>query len=131
MDPLAEIAKYIAANKLGTVGKDIFVNEMPVQCRNGILVFTSGEGLIRHTDIPNYYRGVVFIAARGTDTAYGAKLSSKLVEIMEMQGKTVGCCKFIISKPIRFPEAFPRNDGGYVEWLLPVEIYITLVKEEK
>lgn len=129
MDILMLLANYLEDNGIGKAGTDIFVNEMPLRCNQGVLLYTTGEGLLRHTEIANYYRGPIMVVTRAARAQAGCELSHKISRLMDFQGLKLGAITILVSKPEALPQSFGTNDGGYTEWLLPIEVCLTIHSE--
>lgn len=124
MDILLSMASFLEKQGKGTVGENIFVNEMPEFCESGILLFHSVEGLRRHTEIPGYYRGSIMVSTRALDPSEGLGIAQGALKSLEQQGVELEGFKVLMSRPEMLPTSFGTNEGGYVEWLFSVELTV-------
>lgn len=125
MDLLTALAGHLEKKGVGKVGESIFVSEMPSDTE-GILLFTTGEGLKRHTDVNRYFRGSVFIAARAKGYVRAGELAKQVFDAMEFEGVEFEGVRVLISQPEAMPMPFGRDDSGYTEWLSSYELALTI-----
>lgn len=125
MDVLTQLATYLESKGVGKVGKNIFVSEMP-SSTEGILLFTTGEGLMVHPGTNKIFRGTVFAATRAKGYQQSGALAGKVFEVMEFQGASFDGLRILISRPEALPMPFGKDESGFTEWLSSYDIAITL-----
>lgn len=128
MTILTEIALFLEEQGCGSTGKDIFVNQM-AENQGGILIFEETEGFRQHTNLDDYYKGMLNIVVRNKSTVDGRTISDKIFKLVRGQGKTLGQYRILVAKPEALPHSFARNEGGYVEWLLVFDLSFTVGEE--
>lgn len=125
MDVLTALAGYLEQKGVGKVGDSIFVSEMP-SGKKGVLLFTTGEGLMRHTDISRYFRGTVFVAARSSSYLDAGELARKVFDVMDFEGLELEGMRVLVCQPEALPMPFGRDESGFTEWLSIYELALTI-----
>ena len=125
MDVLTALAGYLESRGVGKVGKSIFVSEMP-NATEGILLFTTGEGLMRHTDVSRYFRGTVFVATRANGYQRAVDIAKAVFDVMDFEGLAANGMRILICQPEALPSPFGRDESGFTEWLSSYELALTI-----
>ncbi|WP_429236412.1 minor capsid protein [Aeromonas salmonicida] len=125
MDVLTVLADYLESRGVGKVGQSIFVSEMPSETE-GVLLFLTGEGLMRHTDVSRYFRGTVFVATRAKGYQRSADMTKAIFDVMDFEGLTAGGLRILVCQPEALPSPFGRDESGFTEWLSSYELALTI-----
>lgn len=104
-------------------GVDLFRKYMPAQCDEGVMTRIPLQGLPIDPYIPNFYKGRVQVIVRHSDPEAGARLASKVQEILTVEGREIhpetslrGEIHLDVFQPETLPIDFPRLDGNGFEW---------------
>jgi hypothetical protein len=125
IDILGQMASHLELGGVGLVGQTIFASEMPKDT-SGVLLFTTGEGFMRRADVSRYFRGTLYVATRGKNYAESGDLASKVFNLMDFEGKTIGDFKVLLCRPEGMPMPFGRDESGMTEWLSSYELTFTM-----
>jgi hypothetical protein len=119
---LEPISAYLAGKNLGTVGRSIFVNEMPTSCNVGILLMDNYYGTQVDRYLPDFYRTEYRLVVRHTDFANGKALArAATLSLAAMMG-TVGTLLVRQTAALNLPRSYRRSAGGYWEFEVDMEI---------
>lgn len=125
---LQPIADALKASNLGVEGKTIFINEMPLECKQGILLLESGFGAPIDPYLPDYIRGGFRVATRSVDFLTGQSLAKQVQALCTMSRETLmpgGTMLIKVMNPLHEPYPRQRSVGGY--WEFSMEVSITYV----
>ncbi|MEE1913671.1 minor capsid protein [Aeromonas veronii] len=125
MDVLTVLAGYLESRGVGKVGESIFVSEMPSETE-GFLLFITGEGLQRHTDVSRYFRGTVFVATRAKGYQRSGDMAKAVFDVMDFEGLTANGLRILVCQPESLPGPFGRDESGFTEWLSSYELALTI-----
>src|ERR1700732_4089034 len=79
------IAKVIQDAGFGTMGVNIFIHRMDVECENGILIRGPLDGIPSDDNLPDYYRGSMQVIIRHATQEVGDDIARRLWPTVEMQ----------------------------------------------
>lgn len=117
------IADHLQSQRLGVMGRDIFVNEMPVEVEKGILVRDRYSGTPFDHNLPGYFATGFRIAVRSREFTEGDKLAWKVCDALTLQSDTAMLGMTVKSLlPIYQPRPYRRSKGGFWEWELDFDI---------
>ncbi|AMB48263.1 minor capsid protein [Methylobacterium sp. AMS5] len=128
------ITDYLAAEGLGTVGKDLFEHEMPANTKVGILLRTPLEGIKICHELPGYYRGralQAIVRAQKDETGWplAGRLSKALTlykrEFKDSEGRLVMRINHLL--PQTLPITYRRSDGNGKEWSINLDASYVLL----
>jgi len=114
---LREIVAILEAAGLGQFGKDIFIQFMPADVTNGILLLLELPGLSVDPEVPGKHKGRFQAVVRGTDyLAVEAKAAAVSDALATQQRKQAGDWLFDWIIPQHLPFPFPRTEGNVQEF---------------
>lgn len=127
---LKAIADHLEARRIGRVGEAVFVTEMPMECREGVLLINRYSGSQIDHELPGWrdtgFRAVI----RSADYERGETLAERVGAALTVREDTaMGHGRHAITMrrmfPVNDPLPYRRSDGGYWEFEVDVEcIYI-------
>ncbi|UBM12759.1 minor capsid protein [Cupriavidus metallidurans] len=118
----------ILANKLeeagfGKKGKDIFINSMPVQCHEGLLVRQTWEGLELDWELPGTHTGGIALISRASKFPKANDLASRAADALTVTSAVeIDDILLHYARPATSPIPYPQTDGGYVECATRIDL---------
>lgn len=123
---LEPIVTLLEESECGRAGRTIFINEMPAECRQGILLLDNYHGTPIDHYLPGYYATEYRLIVRSTEQAAGRALCQKALSALTVHGdRTVDDTTIKQMLPITLPRPYRRSVGGY--WEFEVDIAIRFV----
>lgn len=120
---LEAVASYIDSKGLGVEGLTIFVNRMPAECKQGILLMDAYAGTMINHYLPGHLDTGFRVVVRSVDYLEGRDLGYQLLKELTIQKDTV--MKDITVRqmlPVNEPNPYLRSAGGYWEFEMDVDI---------
>lgn len=116
------IADFLVAGGFGTIGTDIFLYEMPPDCKKGILIrMPPDSGRIDYY-LPGYFKHTVQVIVRDQVHQDGHDLSDLLQTTLNFGRQQIttasGSITFNFMRLGRLPVRYPRSAGNGIEWSL-------------
>lgn len=117
---LEAVAGYLQQQRLGVMGKSIFVNEMPVECDFGVLLRDRYSGTPIDHELPGYRDTGFRLAVRSHDFPKGKEHAWKVLKALTLNGPDVVMADIIVKQmlPQNEPRPYRRSKGGLWEWEL-------------
>jgi hypothetical protein len=116
------IGKYLETRRIGRLGVDIFVNEMPESCTQGVLLRDRYSGTPIDPYLPKYRQTGYRMAVRSPDYAAGKELAWKASEALTIHGETpMGEVLVKLLRPMNEPRSYRRSIGGLWEFEVDLE----------
>lgn len=115
---LIAIADILVAANLGIKGKNLFVNMMPPEVTQAVLLKGRLTGVKINHELPGYYQTKFNVVIRGTDysiAAHGGFVDS-VVDALTFNSIIVGDMYVNYSRPKYLPQVFPLSTGNILEW---------------
>ena len=109
------IANKLQAMNLGEKGKTLFINFMPMECKDGILLRSPLNGTDIDFELPGYYKTTFNVIVRGHDYAIAAaKMQSVMTALCFFETPLEGVhYKYV--RPKSLPVTFPVSEGNFYE----------------
>lgn len=123
---LLPIAEYIEINELGVMAKTIFINQIPVERPNGILLRNTLQGTTIDYELPGYYKTHFQLIVRSNDYKTGQALIDNVLKLLTVSEKTIGEMTFKYMRPKSLPAVFPISKGSLVELSTNVDVVFTV-----
>lgn len=113
---LMPLADLLESAKHGVKGETIFLNMMPAQAENAILLRSPLTGTPIDYELPGYYRAEFQLIVRGRDYAQAEALIKQSVTTLTLVDAPAGPFYFNYCRPRTEPVSFPLSDGNLVEF---------------
>lgn len=126
-----DLVGYLESKAAGTRGRDLFINEMPAGCNQGVVLLDTYVGTPIDEYLPGYYRGNFRVAVRSPDQVSGRLFAKKIVKLLKIERETaMGSTSVKLMLPLNLPRSFRRSDGGYWEFQIDVDVnYVDLMNQ--
>lgn len=114
---LKPITTWLEQLGVGTQGTDLFINEIPSECKNGIVLLDSYGGMPINPYLPGYKMGVFRAVVRSTDHDAGLARAFALVETFTVQTEQqLDGILLKMMQPLAEPRRYRRSVGGFYEF---------------
>jgi len=123
---LLPIAEYIESDGLGVMAQTIFINQIPVECPNGILLRNSLQGTTIDYELPGYYKTHFQLIIRSNDFNVGSTLIASVCDRLTLSEKKIGEMNFKYMRPRSMPAVFPISKGSLVEFATHIDVVFTV-----
>ena len=119
---LNEVAMYLQARRLGTVGQNIFVLEMPASCSAGILLMDTYSGSRIDHELPGWRDTGFRLVVRHPDYSAGEALAEQASAALTLQ-RDVQMGSILVRRmlPYNDPKPYRRSEAGVWEFETDVE----------
>ena len=112
---LKPIAEYLESQGLGTGGRDLFVNYMPEDVQQGILLMNKLSGTPIDWELPGYRRSGFQLIVRHTDDEAGLLMAEQLSDALTLTNTTLTGMLVKVIRPKHEPVVYPVSKGDYLE----------------
>lgn len=123
---LTSMAKYLEGKRMGIQGVSIFVNEMPLECKLGVLLFDRYSGTPIDHHLPGYRKTGFRGAFRSHDYPTCIDLASRVSKVLTIIPETPMDQMLVKTMlPQNDPRPYKRSKGGF--WECEVEFDVVYV----
>jgi hypothetical protein len=112
MNLLPLIDRIRLANQ-GVVGKSLFLQMLPAECSQGVLLRTPLTGTKINHELPGYFRGEFQLIVR--QSGYDETLIKAIIETLTFERAWASTQFFMFCRPRTLPVAYPLSKGNLVE----------------
>jgi hypothetical protein len=121
---LTPIANKLEFEGLGTQGSTLFINYMPMECRQGILLRTPLVGTHVDPQLPGYFKSEVIVVVRTPQSKYeeGLALTKEAMRALTMYDTELDDISVKRMYPHKLPVTFPVTEGNFFEILVRFDI---------
>lgn len=125
---LKAIANYIQAQSLGVIGKTLFIGEMPLECKQGILLMDTYAGTSIDHELPGWRETGFRIVIRSPNYEAGEQLAESVSAALTLHAE-VPMTGILMrqSLPQNDPLPYRRSAGGAI-WEFEVDIECIYIK---
>lgn len=118
---LMPISQYLEDNNFGIQAKNIFINQLPLECPNGILLRNKLQGTHIDYELPGYYKSHFKLTVRSDNYLKGNQQLNDVVTFLTLQEKQIDTMYFKFMRPTTLPTVFPISKGNLIEFTLDFE----------
>ena len=112
---LLPIANKLEYEGLGISGKTLFVNFMPVECKEGMMLRSSLSGSKINHELPGYYKTEFSLIARSHQFVNAKTMIEEAMPVLCFAEENLDDIYVKYIRPKTLPVAFPVSDGNYYE----------------
>lgn len=113
---LMPLVTELQARKVGTMGKTLFINMLPVGTPSGVMLRNSLSGTEIDYELPDYFRTDFQMIVRAGSYPSGEALIEKATKALTFNDKQLGNLHFNYSRPRTEPVVFPLSEGNLLEF---------------
>ncbi|MCP1540060.1 minor capsid protein [Methylorubrum extorquens] len=121
------LADFLELRGIGTPGIDIFEDQMPADCRTGVLLKLPLQGIDIDHELPGYFRGKVQAIVRAQKAEDGDRLAKRVMDaltlyrhgLVDKEGREVLFINHM--RPKTLPIIYPRSEGNGKEWSINMD----------
>lgn len=124
---LIPIANKLEFEGLGVPGKSLFVNSMPIECNNGILLRSPIYGTNIDYELPGYYKSQFMAVVRATEYTKGLELANEIMKALKLcEGVVLDDTMHVkYIRPAKLPITYPLSKGNLFEIQIPFDaVYV-------
>lgn len=122
---LMPMAQKLEDDGFGVMGTSIFINMIPIECPEGILLRNKLSGTAVDYELPGYYKTTFQLIVRTQDYAAGDALIEGVIDALTLSNKALGTMSFIYMRPITMPVVFPLSKGNLLEFAADFAVAFT------
>lgn len=119
---LLPLADTLETAGLGIKAETIFVNMIPVECPQGILLRNKLTGTPINYELPGYYKSRFQLIVRSGSYLDGKALYDQAATALTLNEVQVGAMYVKFSRPLTMPVTFPLSNGNLIEHAADFEI---------
>ena len=119
---LFPIAQTIEEAGLGVMADTIFINMIPVDCQEGILVRNKLSGTQIDYELPGYYKTRFQVIVRTRTVPAGEEVMSQIFDALTLCEASVYEMYVRYCRPVTMPITFPLSKGNLLEIAADFEI---------
>lgn len=116
------IADRLEAQGVGIQGKTIFINLMPIECTEGILLRSPLAGTRVDAELPSFYRSSFSVIVRGYDYEAAHSLMKDAMQALTFLDTEVDDIFIKYVRPATLPIVFPVSVANFYEIKVEFEI---------
>jgi hypothetical protein len=123
---LMGVIQYLEQRKLGRIGESLFATEMPLECKEGVVLLNTYTGTSINHYLPGWRDTGFRMVARSYNYEQGHALAEKVARALTIQqevtmGKRDHQMLVKMMLPVNDPLPYRRSEGGYWEFQVDVE----------
>lgn len=124
---LMPLANHLQAKGVGKQGTDLFINMLPAECNNGVLLRSPLTGVAVNYYLPGFHKGRFQIIARAHQYSDAYNTMDKALKELTIKTDTQLDDMLIrYSRPEHLPVAFPLSNGNFIEFNVWMSICFNL-----
>ncbi len=124
---LDSIARKLQTDGLGTIGKEIFIDNMPAKATSGILLRSALLGSPIDYELPGYRNTHFNVATRGKTHKAGEELMARVMLALTLGETKLTGMAIQHMRPRTDPVAFPLSEATIFEFLVIFEVVYVIV----
>lgn len=109
------IANKLEVEGLGAQGTSLFINFMPMECKQGILLRSPLSGTPVDFEMPGYYKTRFQVIVRGHDYAAAMELMENVMRTLCLFEQDLDDTFVKHMRPATLPVTFPVSVGNFYE----------------
>ena len=113
---LMPLVDLLATNQVGIKGENLFINMLPPDSLNAILVRNTLAGTKIDYELPKYFRTEFQLIVRGTDYTATSNLIAQAVTALTLVETQVENQYFKYCRPSTEPTSYPISKGDLIEF---------------
>ncbi|HEO0817036.1 minor capsid protein [Acinetobacter baumannii] len=125
---LLPLATELQTKKIGTMGKTVFINMLPIDVPLGVLLRNSLSGTEIDYELPGYFRTEFQVIVRAGSYPAGEALMDKVFNTLTLNDRQLGNMHFNYIRPRTEPVVFPLSDGNLLEFSAYFDVSFYKVK---
>lgn len=114
---LMPLANKLELEGLGTQGSTLFINYMPMECRQGILLRSPLTGTPIDNYLPGYYKASFTVVVRTPNVKYdeGLALMEQVMRTLTLFDTELDDITVKQMYPTNLPATYPVTEGNFFE----------------
>lgn len=113
---LMPLANRIDALRMAKLGVDLFLQQLPQEAEEGVLLRSPLIGTKINHELPGYYKSTFQLIVRGHDVEVISARTARIVKAITFIAETkLGAQTFKYCRPDHLPSIFPLSEGNLLE----------------
>lgn len=119
---LFPIAEKLEADGVGVMADTIFINMIPAECTQGVLLRNPLQGTAINYELPGYYKTKFHVIVRAATYPAGEALIQQVFDSLTLDEVQVGSMFFHYMRPATKPVVFPLSKGNLLEFAADFDV---------
>lgn len=107
---------------IGSQGTSLFLNMMPLETTQGVLLRPPLTGTPINYELPGFYKTRFQAIVRASKFEAGQDLAAQVAAALTLVETQVETLYIRYCRPTAKPVSFPLSNGSMVEWNIPFEV---------
>lgn len=126
---LEALATVLVENKIGVLGKTLFIHHMPETCKQGVVLRLPLSGIETDNYKPGFYKGSYQVIVRDKAHETGQALADKIFKVLEFYNRDFAdkkgnpTVRVVQSYNCVKPVVYPRLPDNLLEWSTMFDIH--------
>ena len=125
---LMPFAELLETKGLGSISSSIFLNMMPTEAKEAILLRPPMNGSKIDHELPGYFHTSFTAIIRARGYLEGKELTDQVFKELSMEEVTVGGMYLRYCRPRATPASFPISGGSIIEWSIQFDVCFSEVR---
>jgi hypothetical protein len=123
---LLPLAQRLEDAGIGIQGESVFINSIPAECPQGVLLRNKLQGTLIDHELPGYYKTSFQLIVRSTSYVGGEELIGQVFDALTVERPAqIGPMLFKFMRPKSLPAVFPLSKGNLLEFAADFEVAFT------
>jgi hypothetical protein len=119
---LMPLAELLETEGLGSIGTSIFLNMMPTEAKQAVLLRPPLNGSVLDHELPGYFHSSFTTVIRAKGYLEGKELADQVFNALFFKERTLGTMYFRYCRPRVTPVSFPISGGAIIEWNIQFDV---------
>lgn len=111
---------------LGIQAKTLFVNQLPIECVEGVMLRGLLSGTPIDHELPGYYKTGFHMVVRANSYAGGQAKANAVLAALTVNNTLIGGMLFKFIRPKTLPVVFPISKGNLLEFAVDFDVAFTV-----
>jgi hypothetical protein len=119
---LMPLAQRLEIKGIGAQGSTIFINMIPAECSEGVLLRNKLQGTLIDYELPGYYKAKFQLIVRAKGYQSGDALIRRTIAALLVNDTQIGTMYVRYMRPATLPVVFPLSKGNLLEFAVDFDV---------